>query len=50
MARNEIGKAAMCEIEYQKSRKVSVGQKNIEIKMTSAKYRAAKPKYLKTVP
>lgn len=26
MARNEIGKAALCEIEYQKSRKVSVGK------------------------
>ena len=50
MAQNEIGKAAMCEIEYQKSRKVGVGQKTIEIKMASAKCRAVKPKYPKTVP
>ncbi|MFR7533446.1 MAG: hypothetical protein ACLUVS_01455 [Oscillospiraceae bacterium] len=50
MAQNEIVKAAMCEIEYQKSRKVGVGQKTIEIKMASAKCRAAKPKYPKTVP
>ena len=27
MAQNEIGKAAMCEIEYQKSRKAGVGQR-----------------------
>ena len=36
MAQNEIGKAALCEIEYQKSRKAGVGQKTIEIKMASA--------------
>ncbi|WP_337363121.1 hypothetical protein [Vescimonas sp.] len=50
MAQNEIGKAALCEIEYQKSRKVGAGQKTIAIKMASAKCRAAKPKYPKTVP
>ena len=31
MAQNKIGKAALCEIEYQKSRKAGVGQKTIEV-------------------